>query len=467
MTRQGYLPKDQRKTILLLSDDLRLPSGVGNMSREIVLRTAHRYNWVQLGAAINHPEFGKIMDASDSLKNDTGIEDPYLRIYPYNGYGDAPVIRTLIEREKIDGILHFTDPRFWIWLYQIEHELRQKLPIMFYHVWDNLPFPKYNQAYYRSCDHISCISRQTYNIVKNVWKKGTPEKWQVDYVPHGVDEKIFFHIAPDSPEYAKVTTRKKELFGDAEVDFVVLYNNRNVRRKSTSDIIVAYDKFTSELTEEQRKRCRLVLHTQAVDENGTDLPAVCQNVTPNANVVIDESRLSPDQLNVLYNISDVVINMASAEGFGLGTLEAMVAERLIIANVTGGLQDQMGFRDDHGNLVNEDEHFNAEWGSNADGKYKTHGEWVFPIWPNNRSLIGSPPTPYIFDDRCSYDDAAAQLRAIYELSPEERHRRGTAGRQYAIDNKMTADQMGEKFIECIDKTFANWKPRSRFDLLKV
>ena len=41
-----------KKTILLLSDDLRLHSGVGTMSREIVIGTSYKFNWFQLGAAI-------------------------------------------------------------------------------------------------------------------------------------------------------------------------------------------------------------------------------------------------------------------------------------------------------------------------------------------------------------------------------------------------------------------------------
>ena len=34
--KKGYIPKDKRKKILLLSDDIRVTSGVGTMSREIV-----------------------------------------------------------------------------------------------------------------------------------------------------------------------------------------------------------------------------------------------------------------------------------------------------------------------------------------------------------------------------------------------------------------------------------------------
>ena len=51
-------PKD-RKTILLLSDDLRMSSGIATMSKEFVMGLIHRYNFVQLGSAVNHPEKGK------------------------------------------------------------------------------------------------------------------------------------------------------------------------------------------------------------------------------------------------------------------------------------------------------------------------------------------------------------------------------------------------------------------------
>jgi hypothetical protein len=166
--RNGYIPKDQRKKILLLSDDLRMPSGVGVMSREIVLGTCHHFNWVQLGAAVNHPEHGKAVDISQSLAQETGVEDASLRIFPYNGYGDANAIRALMNMERPSAIMHFTDPRYWIWLYQMEHEIREHCPILYYSVWDDLPFPMYNRPYYRSCDALFAISRQTHNIHRNV-----------------------------------------------------------------------------------------------------------------------------------------------------------------------------------------------------------------------------------------------------------------------------------------------------------
>lgn len=460
----GFVPKDNRKKILLLSDDMRMPSGVGTMSREIVLGTCHRFNWVQLAAAINHPEAGKVLDASESLTNDIGFETS-LKIYPYNGYGDPNVIRQLMNIEKPDMIIHFTDPRYWMWLYQMEHEIREFIPLGFYHVWDSTPYPKYNENYYRSCDWISCISRQTYNIVRQVWKKEPPKNWQVQYIPHGINENQFYKQTSEEGIKAAQELRKK-MVQNQEVDFIVLYNNRNIRRKMTGDVVLAFKEFWKSLPREKADKTRLLLHTQAVDENGTDLYSILRDLAPEVKAIFSQDRIDPSILNNMYNISDVVINIASNEGFGLGTAEALMAEKMIIVNVTGGLQDQCGFVNEEGKYLHEDREFNEEWGSNHDGKYQNCGEWAIPVFPNNLGLNGSPATPYIFDPRCTWQDAALAIRKVYDMSPEERTRRGKLGREYMLSEGFSSKQMGQKFINGIETTLVNWTPKKRFGLYK-
>lgn len=460
---KDWLPKEQRRKILLLSDDLRVPSGIGVMSREIVEGTAHRYNWVQVGAGVNHPDIGKIMDLSEAVSKETGVEDASVKIYPYNGYGDSRLIRWLIDTEKPDAILHFTDPRYWVWLYQIEYEIRRKLPLLYYNIWDDLPYPMYNKEFYMSCDALFSISKQTYNINKQVLGN---EKRYLKYIPHGINTKRFYPL-PDTDE--KLLEVRRGLFGSVEVDFVVLYNSRNIRRKQTSDILLAFAEFVRKLTPEQRGRTRFVMHTQPVDENGTDLPVVIRDVVPDIQslVIFSVNRTETDYLNCLYNIADVTINLSSNEGFGLGTCESLVAGTPIIVNVTGGLQDQCGFMDEAGNYLDPDIHFTREWGSNHDGRYQTHGEWAFPVFPSNRSIQGSPLTPYIFDDRADWADAADQLLTVYNLGRTERKRRGESGRQYALGHgQFTAQRMCELFVENIDTAIETFTPRERFELLR-
>ena len=154
----------KKKKILLLSDDFRLPSGIGTISREIILKTVHHYDWIQLGAALQHPEHGKAQDVSNQIQQETGVVDANVKVIPWTGYGDRNVLFSIINQEKPDVILHFTDPRFWGWLYAMEHELRQTMPLTYLNIWDDLPYPHWNENFYESCDLLMAISRQTYNI---------------------------------------------------------------------------------------------------------------------------------------------------------------------------------------------------------------------------------------------------------------------------------------------------------------
>lgn len=159
-----------KKKILLLSDDLRMHSGVATMSRELVYGTVHHYDWVQLGGAKDHPDAGKIFDLSDQIKKETGVLDARVIVYPIKGYGNEDTLFSIIAKEKPDAILHFTDPRYWDWLYVLEREIRKKIPITYLNIWDNLPFPVWNKPFYQSCDALFSISKQTYNI--NKWVIG-------------------------------------------------------------------------------------------------------------------------------------------------------------------------------------------------------------------------------------------------------------------------------------------------------
>jgi glycosyltransferase involved in cell wall biosynthesis len=450
-----------KKKILLLSDDLRMTSGIATMSKEIVMGTIHKYDWVQLGAAIKHPEYGKIVDVNDDIRKRTGIEDANLKIIPYNGYGDMGILRKLIDEEKPDAILHFTDPHYWQWLYDNEHEIRQQVPLMFYHIWDDLPDPLYNRDYYESCDWLGCISKQTYGIVHRVGKLNNKvtykplEDWQISYVPHGINPNVFKPVKKASEEVHKF------VHGDKKYDFVLFYNNRNIRRKQPSDVIYSFKLFCDRLSKEQASKCLLLMHTNPVDENGTDLYAVKNDLCPNYDVKFTNSKLEQDKLNDFYNVVDCTINIANNEGFGLTTAESLMAGTPIIVNVTGGLQDQCGFNytaDDYitfGSLHNRKTH-----GSTL------HGEWVVPVWSAAINLNGSVPTPYIFDDRVNDDEVASAIMEVYNWGRKERKARGKKGRDFMKTN-LSSKVMADTMIQGIEQTLNNFKPRKRYDLYKL
>jgi glycosyltransferase involved in cell wall biosynthesis len=463
----GYIPQAQRKKILFLCDDIRMTSGISTMAREIVVGSSHVFNWVNLGGAINHPDQGKKLDISADTNRIMGINDSSVFIYPTNGYGSPELIRQLIEIENPDAIMFFTDPRYWVWLFQMENEIRKKIPMIYLNIWDDLPAPLYNKPFYESCDTLMAISKQTLNINKMVL--GDKVKGKIlKYVPHGINEKIFYPITEFmQSQNEALEKKKKEIFGDFNPEFVLFYNARNIRRKCTSDLIAAYALFCDEIGKEKASKCALLMHTQRADENGTDLNAVVDLICDPEyqKVYFSDARINAEDINLLYNMSDVTALISSNEGWGLSLTESMMAGRMIIANVTGGMQDQMRFEDKNGKWIDFDDKFC----SNHFGKYKKHGEWALPVFPTNISIVGSIPTPYIYDDRCDFRDVAKAIEECYNLSPEERSRKGMAAREWVLSDEsmMSAAHMCDNVISTISETINTFKPKKDFELIKT
>lgn len=277
----------------------------------------------------------------------------------------------------------------------------------------------------------------------------------ISYVPHGINPDIFKPLEKVSDDiYNSVNVIK-------QYDFIIFYNNRNIRRKQPSDVIYSYKLFCDMLPKSQSEKCLLLMHTTPVDDNGTDLPAVKECMCPDYDVMFINSKLEQETLNEFYNLVDCTINIANNEGFGLTTAESLMAGTPIIVNVTGGLQDQCGFPYDAEDYIKiESIHNKRKFGGTP------HGEWVEPVWSVAHNINGSPFTPYIFDDRVNDDDVADVIMKIYKYGPEERKRRGLLGREWAIEN-LSAKVMCDAMIEGIETTLNNWKPRKKYDLYKI
>lgn len=472
--------KPKKKKILLLSDDFRLPSGIGTISKEIIFNTVKEFDWIQLGAAINHPDAGKAFDLSKEIAQETGVTDAAVKLIPWNGYGDRNILFAILNQEQPDAILHFTDPRYWTWLYALEHEIKTtfRIPITYYSIWDDLPYPMWNAPFYGSCDMIMGISKQSDNIHKEVLKQNgfgvvdydncdsisSKLKWNdvvTGFVPHGLNHNTFKPVPKSDALYQTMHDNVKTKNG---VDFVVFWNNRNIRRKQPGDLIIAFKHFVDQLPAEKQSRVALLMHTQAIDENGTDLRAVAKALAPNCKILFSEQKLNAQDLNAMYNVVDVVVNIGSNEGWGLSSTEAMLTGTPIINNVTGGLQDQCGFTDANGEWIR----FDGEFSTNHTGKYKTHGKWAYPVFPSNRSLQGSPQTPYIFDDRVQFEDVSKAIMYWYSTDEDRRIECGLAGREFCLNNGLTAETMGNKMIEMFNYLFnANKQARPLYTITKA
>ena len=365
--------------------------------------------------------------------------------------------------EKPDAIFLVTDPRYFRFIFNMEHEIRKNIPIAYLNIWDDYPAPMYNQAFYESCDLLMGISKQTVNINRLVLGDRIGNRI-LKYVPHGLNHDYYKPLDDDNKELIEF---RKSILGNEHdnVDFVAFFNSRNIRRKQIPDTMLAFRYFLDQLPEDKAKKCKLILHTELSSDHGTDLVKVNEYLFgekyPNS-LIFSTNKLTQPQLNMLYNIADVQILITSNEGWGLTITEAILAGTPIIANTTGGMQDQMRFVDNEGNWFTP----SPEIPSNHRGTFKEHGKWAFPVYPTSRSMQGSPPTPYIFDDRCRWEDATERLLEVYNLGREERKKRGLMGREWAISDEagFTSKHQGIRVLEALEELFNTWEPRPKIEI---
>jgi glycosyltransferase involved in cell wall biosynthesis len=373
--------------VLTLSDHPFSPSGVGTQTKYIVegLLATGKYQFLSLGGAIKHQDYRP-------QKTEQWGDDWVL--FPVDGYGNQEMIRSILRTERPDVVWFMTDPRFWGWLWQMENEIRSNIPMVYYHVWDNYPYPTFNRKFYLSNDHIATISKLTDDIVATV----APEVPRT-YIPHAVNTEIFKKL----PEEV-ISRFKRENLKIEDDRLVFFWNNRNARRKQSGSLIWWFAQFLKQTD----KKATLVMHTDPRDGHGQDLHAIMKELgLVNREVLISEQKVPPENLALFYNAADATINISDAEGFGLATLESLACETPIIVTKTGGLQDQ---------VRSGDQLFGIE------------------IIPSSQAVIGSQEVPFIYEDRISEQQMVSALNTFTDIPKETRKLIGQAGRQHVINN---------------------------------
>jgi glycosyltransferase involved in cell wall biosynthesis len=398
--------------ILTLSDHPLSPSGVGTQSNYIIqgLLKTGKYQIISLGGAIKHQDYRpvKFHEYGDDFV-----------IIPVDGYGTPDLIRNILMKEKPDIVWMMTDPRFYTWLWNIEQEIRPNVPIVYYHVWDNYPYPKFNRSYYLSNDKIATISKLTSDIVRVV----APEV-EEEYVPHAVSPELFKIL--DEKEFAHLRIKDKTLF---------FWTNRNARRKMSGSVVWWYKEFLDKVGHD---KAFLLMHTDPKDVHGQDLIAIAEELgLTKDNFAISPGKVSAADMAKFYNAADCTINISDAEGFGLSCLESLSCGTPVIANKTGGMQDQL-----------------------------TNGVDTFGVLiePASRAVIGSQEVPYIYEDRVSNTDVVNAMIKIHNMTREERKALGKKGYDNVQKNFsfITFQETWDKLFSGVHEKFGSWETRKGY-----
>jgi glycosyltransferase involved in cell wall biosynthesis len=400
----------KKKKILVLSDHAMSTSGVGTQTRHLINGLLKKNEWTfrQFGAAMKHSDYKTVH-----------VNDDFI-IKPIDGFGNRDLIRLTLATEKPDLVFIFTDPRFFIWLWEMEDEIHQVCPIAYWHVWDNEPFPKFNEKLYDSTDTINCHSYLTYKMIS----ENLPNKPRVNFIPHAVPEEIF-HRLSDS----EIKKHKQKILGVGKEDhFVAIWNNRNARRKRPGDLLFAWKKF---LEKTEKKDAILIMHTDPHDKEGSNLFILSEELGINDSVFFSRERLGFDKINILYNISDVCVNISYSEGFGLSTLEAMQTGIPIIAVKTGGLTRQV-----------------------VDHRDGTINGVALEV--SMKTLAGSQGVPYIYEDYASIDDISSALYDVYSYDDEKKNKMSKKVMEY-VRSEFNLQKTVDLWHDSLNDTIDNWK----------
>ena len=408
--------------VLTLSDHPLSPSGVGTQTKYMIeglLKTGD-YQVVSLGGAVKHQNY-------QPMKTEEWGDD--WTIFPVDGYGSPDVLRSILRNERPDVLWFMTDPRFWGWLWQMEDEIRPLVPMIYYHVWDNFPPPKYNKNAYDSNDVIVTISKLTDAITRAV-----TDEPDIVHHPHAVNTDVFMKLPEDN-----VREFRKGSFDDGEKNpdrMIFFWNNRNARRKQSGTLIYWFKEFLDKVGHDNA--C-LLMHTDPKDQHGQDLEHIIRDLGLDAGqVMISRQKIPPEGLAMLYNMADCTINISDAEGFGLATLESLACETPIIVNMTGGLQEQV-----------------------TDGE-----EWFgIGIEPCSKAVIGSQEIPYIYEDRLNKEQFLESLEKFYNWSKDLRAYVGAKGREHVLKNYNFVDyQEGwDKIIKDVHNKYGSWQDRKEYE----
>ena len=406
--------------VLTLSDHPLSPSGVGTQTKYVIeaLLKSGKFEVISFGGAMKHHNY-------DPIK-----VEPYgdeWRIIPVDGYGTQEMIRSVLRTEKPDILYFMTDPRFYGWLWDMENEIRPLVPMVYYHVWDNFPAPHFNRRFYASNDRICAISKVTRDIVAEV----APEV-KLDYVPHAVDSNIFNPITQE-----QINEVRERHLGNDKDRVVFFWNNRNARRKQSGTLLFWFKKFLDKVGHD---KAQLIMHTDPKDPHGQDLEHIIDHLglDTDRQVLLSVQKVNQGDLATLYNMVDCTINISDAEGFGLATLESLSCGTPIIANMTGGLQEQI------------------RSGSDLFG---------IPLIPESKAVIGSQDVPYIYEDRLSEGQVVSALEKIFVMTPEERRELGMKGREHVMKN-YNFETFNKQWVDIMTEIYeqeGSWETRTNYN----
>lgn len=413
--------------ILTLSDYPMMPAGVSHMMRNIInsLIQTGKYQVISLGAI-------PVQDPSQ-LPPPQKVNEDWI-VLGVKEFADMDAIRQIVNQEKIDAILMMSDPRFYGKLLINENEIRPNVPIIYYSIWDNFPSPKFNKRIWESVDSVVACNKITHQILNDLNVES-----EKHYIPHCINGELFKKLPS-----IEVDKFKSQYFANIKDKFVFFWNNKNGRRKHGATLLYIFKEFLDKVGKD---KAFLLMHSNPADHDGFDLKAIVDDFDIQDNVGFSIQKVDEKVMPFLYNSVDCTVNISDAEGFGLCVLESLACETPVIANLTGGMTEQLEGKD---------------------------GLVGLGIKPTSKYVIGTPAVndimkvPYIFEDRFDNEKLLDAMLKIYNMPKDEKEKLVKSGRKHYEEN-FSMERWNKFWPELFDSVMENYGswPNKKYESYKV
>lgn len=177
-------------------------------------------------------------------------------------------------------------------------------------------WPKNWSDVIRQADKVVAMSKYGQSLLKAM-------DIESEVIYHGVDTTRFLPV----PDEFKKSLRKQSGLGEDTFIFGGVF--KSMQRKNPEKYLQAFKIFleSRELTQKDRDRCILLLHTAPQPSGGGEYDLIEQSIDSGLqvgkNIIFSNQALPMEQMQLIYQAVDVFIHLGTMEGFGLPIIEAM------------------------------------------------------------------------------------------------------------------------------------------------
>lgn len=194
------------------------------------------------------------------------------------------------------------------------------------------PIDAFHMETLQMFDLVICLTKSTLPLLKNKIVGDTT------HIPHIID---FNEIMKNKPKISKSDIKKKYDIPEDHLVMSIIAGNYEDNRKGFDTSLMAFNDFLKKYPD-----IKLFLYIQAfrINNSGIDILKIIQILDiPYDKIRLCETYISNEEMNELYEITDMLLMGSKTEGFGIPMIEAQIRGIPVITNNFCAMKDNASY----------------------------------------------------------------------------------------------------------------------------